>query len=239
MLHTLAGAVAATGLEASTILAAIRKGQITANQDLFGEWHLEDYELQRLKSGEDCSSSSTASTPIKLEAEAGALIQQTRPDLQRHYCGPGDRLDRSDSSRGSRQLVVARSPLQQGSTILAEMAPTSADDICLDARDRVATSISPTCAYLQCAHPASILPGEKRKSELTRTLGGWGTPSSQDWVRRKIGSLPQTIDEAGLFCVCESRLSHRSPIFSSDPIGGESPHPQSHVARHAAGCQRQ
>src|SRR5262249_32214117 len=104
MLHTLTGAVAATGLEASTILAAIRNGQITASQDLFGEWHLEDDELQRLKSsihkadnGEEGSPRSTAPTPIKMEAEAGALIQQTRPDLRRHHCGLGDAPDGSDS----------------------------------------------------------------------------------------------------------------------------------------------
>jgi hypothetical protein len=40
-------------------------------------------------------------------------------------------------------------------------------------------------------------------------------PSFQVWVPA------QTIDEAGLFCVCESRLSNRSPIFFFRPTDGE------------------
>jgi hypothetical protein len=173
MLHTLTGAVAATSLEASTILAAIRKGQITANQDLFGEWHLEDDELQRLKSGEDGSPSSAAPAPIKLAGEARALIQQTRPDLRGHYCGSGDRPDGSVSSRGSRQLVVVgTSPLQQGSLIFAEMATSSDDDICLDARDRVAASISPTCEY---HYRSTAIAGALLVTLVIGWVGGWSS----------------------------------------------------------------
>src|SRR6516164_903217 len=77
----------------------------------------------------------------------------------------------------------------------------------------------------QCASRASILPGEKRQSEF----GGGGDPP-----RRKLGP-PQTIDDAGLFCVCESRLSHRSPIFFFRSDRQRVASVQCHVARHAAG----
>jgi len=54
-----------------------------------------------------------------------------------------------------------------------------------------------------------VLPDEKRKSECVKdptlraplALGGWG------------GEGYFASMKAGIFCVCESRLSHRSPIF--------------------------
>src|SRR6516165_9205176 len=56
------------------------------------------------------------------------------------------------------------------------------------------------------ARPASILSGEKGNRSLSEGPGR-GTP-----FLARLGP-PKTIDEAGLFCVCESRLSHRPPIF--------------------------
>jgi hypothetical protein len=72
-------------------------------------------------------------------------------------------------------------------------------------------------------------PRERRKSEIS-------------WVPSMPGRLPSVqvgsphhkpSMKAGLFCVCESRLSHRTPIFFFRPTGGESRQPQSHVARNA------
>ena len=45
------------------------------------------------------------------------------------------------------------------------------------------------------------------------------------------GDPPHTIAKAGMFCVCESRLSHRLPIFLTP---GDVRSTQFHVARHAA-----
>jgi hypothetical protein len=39
--------------------------------------------------------------------------------------------------------------------------------------------------------------------------------------------------KAGLFCVCETRVSYRSHIVFFRPTGGELRQLQSHVARHA------
>jgi len=240
MLHTLTGAVAATGLEASTILAAIRNGQITASQDLFGEWHLEDDELQRLKSsihkadiGEEGSPRSTEPTLIKLEAEAGALIKQTRPDLRRHHCGPGDAPDGSDWSRGSRQLVVGRSPLRQGSIILSEMAPTSADDIWIDTRDRLAASISRTCAY----HYRSAVAGALLVTLVIGWVGGWNShllwrlyaplhgsenPGMLNIPTKPDGQLAQHATKMGKVDSKRIRFSHPTDSTQSISLGRKS-----------------
>jgi len=51
-------------------------------------------------------------------------------------------------------------------------------------------------------------------------LGGW-----------RVGHFGSM--KAGLFCVCESRVSYRSYIVFFRPTGGELRQLQSHVARHA------
>jgi excisionase family DNA binding protein len=48
MSYTLATAAKATGLNKSTILRAIKSGQITGTKDQFGEWRVEPVELHRV-----------------------------------------------------------------------------------------------------------------------------------------------------------------------------------------------
>jgi hypothetical protein len=52
------------------------------------------------------------------------------------------------------------------------MAPTSADDICLDARDRVATSILPTCAYY---YRSTAIAGALLVTLVIGWVGGWSS----------------------------------------------------------------
>jgi hypothetical protein len=135
MLHTLTGAVAATGLDASTILAAIRSGEITANQDLFGEWYIEDDELELLRSSipspNDVNESaiSTAVACIPLGHQIGDSVRSQRP------------------WRGSQQAVVDATPRKPGSVGWSALSPISDYDIHLDARDKVAASISSVSAH--------------------------------------------------------------------------------------------
>ncbi len=48
MSYTLATAAKATGLNKSTILRAIKGGQISGTKDPFGEWRIEPVELHRV-----------------------------------------------------------------------------------------------------------------------------------------------------------------------------------------------
>jgi hypothetical protein len=76
MSYTLATAAKATGLNKSTILRAIKSGQITGTKDQFGEWRVEPVELHRvypavaeLSAGSDVPRPHATSDAAALEAE--------------------------------------------------------------------------------------------------------------------------------------------------------------------------
>jgi hypothetical protein len=81
MSYTLATAAKATGLNKSTILRAIKNGQIIGTKDQFGEWRVEPAELHRvypavaeLSAGSDVPRRQAASDAAALEVEIEALI---------------------------------------------------------------------------------------------------------------------------------------------------------------------
>jgi len=83
MSYTLAAAAKATGLNRSTILRAIKSGQITGTKDQFGEWRVEPVELHRvypaiaeLSAGSDVPRQHAARDAAALEAEIEALISR-------------------------------------------------------------------------------------------------------------------------------------------------------------------
>ena len=81
---TLAEAAKATGLNKSTILIAIKDGQITGTKDMFGEWHIERAELHRLFPPLQSGASQTMrrrdraldAATLMLEVDIAALIRQ-------------------------------------------------------------------------------------------------------------------------------------------------------------------
>jgi hypothetical protein len=83
MSYTLATAAKATGLNRSTILRAIKSGQITGTKDQFGEWRVEPVELHRvypaiaeLSAGSDVPRQHAARDAATVEAEIEALISR-------------------------------------------------------------------------------------------------------------------------------------------------------------------
>ena len=83
MSYTLATAAKATGLNKSTILSAIKSGQITGTKDQFNEWRVEPVELHRvypavaeLSAGSDLLRRHAGSDAAALDAEIEALIRR-------------------------------------------------------------------------------------------------------------------------------------------------------------------
>src|SRR5262249_33422229 len=83
MSYTLATAAKATGLNRSTILRAIKSGQVTGTKDQCGEWRLEPVELHRvypaiaeLSAGSDVLRQHPARDAAALEAEIEALLSR-------------------------------------------------------------------------------------------------------------------------------------------------------------------
>jgi hypothetical protein len=180
MLYTLAGAVSATGLEASTILAAIRDRQITGNRDLFGEWHVERDELERLSSSirkadgtTDATSSSTGSNKPTLEAEIGALIEEAGDSL-RDQCNNGlsGANAGSDHSGTSQPLLAYTKPAGLGSAVSPSPKCSLEHNIRLDDRDKITPSISPT---LTQATRAVTIAGILLMTLALGWIGGWSS----------------------------------------------------------------
>ena len=91
MSYTLATAAKATGLNKSTILRAIKGGQITGTKDQFGEWRIEPVELHRVY-------------PAVADFSAAAMCRghtqrpMRRPSTQRSKCSSCGREIYSDNS---------------------------------------------------------------------------------------------------------------------------------------------
>jgi hypothetical protein len=75
MLHTIAEAAKATGLEESIIFRAIEDGQIHGTRNVSGEWHVEDAELHS-------TSTLTLGQPQKSQTRAGKYVRAC-PHAQR------------------------------------------------------------------------------------------------------------------------------------------------------------
>jgi hypothetical protein len=97
MSYTLATAAKATGLNKSTILRAIKSGQINGAKDQFGEWRIEAVELHRVYPAvaelSACSAvpkrhagSDAAALDAEIEAlvsRAGDLLRQQLDEVRR------------------------------------------------------------------------------------------------------------------------------------------------------------
>jgi hypothetical protein len=177
MLHTLMAAAAATGLDPSSILSAIRKGQIIANQDLFGEWHLESDELERLKfcrldDGRDAPCGQTAFSGNALETQIGALIAEAGDNLRGGKNSPGNASEEPSRSAGPQQLAGDTNPANRDLVLLPALAPFANCGIRLDARDKIAGLISPIPA--RHVRPAAIA-GALVVTLLIGWAGGWSS----------------------------------------------------------------
>jgi hypothetical protein len=115
MSYTLATAAKATGLNGSTILRAIKIGQVTGMKDEFGEWRIEPAELHRvfpavaeLSAGSVAGRRYAASHAAALEAEIEALIKRARDRLRqqldemRRHRNP----ERNEAEVSQRQLAA-------------------------------------------------------------------------------------------------------------------------------------
>ena len=84
--YTLAGAAAATGLNKTTILRAIKSGRISGTKNELGEWQVEPAELHRNyppvagpRAGSDALPRDAATTlPSAAEARARAFLAEQR-----------------------------------------------------------------------------------------------------------------------------------------------------------------
>ena len=79
MSYTLTMAAAATGLNRSTILRAIKAGKISGAKDDHGEWHIEPVEVHRVYPPVAQTDSQTDATPRRATADDAEL--QTRAAL--------------------------------------------------------------------------------------------------------------------------------------------------------------
>jgi hypothetical protein len=102
MSYTLATAAKATGLNRSTILRAIKGGQITGTKDQFGEWRVEPVELHRvypavaeLSASSDTPRRRAASNAAALDAQIEALIRRAE-DLLRQQLDEVRRVHDAD-----------------------------------------------------------------------------------------------------------------------------------------------
>jgi hypothetical protein len=111
MSYTLATAAKATGLNKSTILRAIKSGQIIGTKDRFGEWRVEPVELHRvyppvaeLSAGSSVPRRHAGSEAAALDAEIEALIRRAG-DLLRQQLEEARRA--RDADRREQAPVVA------------------------------------------------------------------------------------------------------------------------------------
>jgi hypothetical protein len=102
MSYTLAMAAKATGLNRSTILRAIKSGQVTGTKDQFGEWRVEPIELHRvypavaeLSAGSDVPRPYAAHDAATLDAEIEALLNRAE-DLLRQQLNEVRRARQND-----------------------------------------------------------------------------------------------------------------------------------------------
>ena len=121
MFYTLDRAVKVAGLSKSTILGALECGRIKGAKDLFGEWQIEDGELHKiyplLAQHADRDGAQHSATPVKLEAEMAALIQEAGESL-RGQPSPGHR----DSER------LGLQPIATDPNVTGECSATPAKD---------------------------------------------------------------------------------------------------------------
>jgi hypothetical protein len=90
MSYTLAAAATATGLSKTTILKAIKNGQIIGTKDELGEWHVEPADLHLLDAsvvpdgaGSDEDQQSAGPDVEALGAQIEALLRQAGARLRR------------------------------------------------------------------------------------------------------------------------------------------------------------
>jgi len=90
MFYTLAGAATATGLTRTTILRAIKDGEIAGTKDQLGEWQIEPAELHRIyppvarrNAGGDAAQRYAAPDVEALGAEIEALLRRAGDRLRR------------------------------------------------------------------------------------------------------------------------------------------------------------
>ena len=96
MSYTLAAAATATGLSKSTILRAIKDGEIAGLKDQRGEWRVEPAELHRIyppvarrNPGGDAAQRYAAPDVEALGAEIEALLRRAGDRLRRQFADVG------------------------------------------------------------------------------------------------------------------------------------------------------
>jgi hypothetical protein len=76
-MYNLASAAAATGVNRSTILRAIKAGRISAQRDAQGGWEVDPAELHRIFPPMPCAAQGTQA-PAQPDAQADALVAELR-----------------------------------------------------------------------------------------------------------------------------------------------------------------
>jgi hypothetical protein len=112
MSYTLATAAKATGLNRSTILSAIKSGQVTGRKDEFGDWRVEPAELHRVfpaladlsagRARRYGASNAAGASEMEIEAligRAGHRLRQQLDEVRRH------RDAGRDQAQADRQLA--------------------------------------------------------------------------------------------------------------------------------------
>jgi excisionase family DNA binding protein len=112
MSYTLAAAAKATGLNKSTILRAIKDGEIAGTKDRRGEWHIEPAELHRIyppvawrSAGGDAARRYPAPDVEALGAEIEALLRRAGDCLRRQLADV-----RSDDATDPDQAQASHRP---------------------------------------------------------------------------------------------------------------------------------
>jgi hypothetical protein len=108
MSYTLATAAKATGLNKSTMLRAIKSGQITGTKDQFGEWRVDPVELHRVYPAV-AELSASSDVPRR---HAGPMRQTQRSKLSSG--GPGICSDNSSMRCAARATPIGESGARGG-----------------------------------------------------------------------------------------------------------------------------
>jgi hypothetical protein len=158
MLFSVAQAAKQTGLGEFTILRAIEDGRIVGTKDLFGEWHIDEKDLDDLAAAatdahrfEETGAGRNAVIVASVQHASDTPVDQS-PDAQEHACGPLDVYDSSPHRTPPHGRNVSLE-VHESRTISLQLAQSETaihsrstwDEIRLDGSEKISQSVPFGC----------------------------------------------------------------------------------------------
>ena len=179
MSYTLATAAKATGLNKSTILRAIKGGQITGTKDQFGEWRIEPVELHRVYpavadfSGQRCAAATRSADAAALDAEIEVLIMREIYSDNSTMNAPRPRRRSRGGDHGGGAFLQWHLVGLKGGRLICRMTSRSSRAI---PADPIASGIS-SASRLESPPDASA--GSVRLNDARQAKHAWPEPASR------------------------------------------------------------